>query len=224
MLCKIPVCHRQVVDPTTVFKPSLRDNPSASIFAPMRTRPFPAPHWTNEGFVVLTRANAQHAIQPFLLGMTKGFGQVPIRNVNERGGCSKCAVPTLPLPNVNQAIHYILHLVLPIRKYEDVICKTQIQQTTHTVSKTYPTLWVCKSPLGHCQPKRAPLSHTSRHVKRSAIYLFECATGIATCKSIGLKYFVHANLFTMFPDLVYPRCSINRSWWSTRQRRCFAFV
>ena len=137
MLRKMPVCHRQVVDPTTVVKPSLRDNPSASIFAPMRTRPFPAPHCTNERFVVLTRANAQHAIKPFLLGMTKGFGQVPIRNVNERGGCSKCAVPTLPLPNVYQAIHYILHLVLPIRKYEDVICKTQIQQTTHTVSKTY---------------------------------------------------------------------------------------
>ncbi len=61
---------------------------------------------------------------------------------------------------------------------EDVICRTQIKQTKHTVFKIHPSFWICKSPLGHYQFKRsakqlgtqhAPLLHTREYVKRSAI-------------------------------------------------------
>ena len=115
-------------------------------------------------------------------------------------------------------------------KNKDVICKTQVKQTRPSIPKVYPTMWICKSPLGHCQLKRstkqpgtqhAPLSHTREYVKRSAItstierHLFDCDKSTVKSKSIGLKYFVDAKLPTASPNLLYRRLSINPSWWST---------
>ena len=124
----------------------------------------------------------------------------------KEGGCASVVgarvfeVSALTLPLLNVALSYPIDFA-PLPSYSP---KTQVKQTKHTACKIYPTSWICKSPLGHCQFKRCAkqpdsartvVSHQRLcqtfcyHQHHRERHLFDWDKGTAEAKSTDLKYF-----------------------------------